>query len=152
MSRYAIVPCTLAHLREIGRTMRAEDRAEIEDAGLRPRHLLAQLWRDTLAPKAAIVDGEVAAVWGDAAPLLALDGSMWMFTSPAVERLPLAYFREARRDIGERLKTRRVLRADVACGYERALRFFAMLGFRLGPPFEAKAGGWYREISIERAA
>jgi hypothetical protein len=149
MSRYEIVPCSLGHLRMLARTMRAEDRAEIEALGLKPRHVLFHQWRASIEPKAGLVDGEVAACWGDAAPLLAAEGSIWLFTAPPIERVPLAYFQEARRDIAERLRVRRVLRAHVACDYERALRFFAMLGFRVGDVV-TMAGGAYREIRIER--
>jgi hypothetical protein len=144
---YEILPCRVAHIRELARTMRSEDREEIELVGLSPRHLLHDLWRSSLDPKAALIDGEVAAVWGDNAPMLARQGSMWLFTAPIIARLPLAYFREARRDIRQRLEMREVLHAHVACTYERSLRFFEMLGFTVGEPIE---NALFREIRIER--
>ena len=144
---YEIVPCRLNHLREIARTMRPEDREEIELTGLHPRHLLHDLWRRSLDPKAALIEGEVAAVWGDAAPLLSRDGSMWLFTAPIIAKVPLAYFREARRDIRQRLQIRDTLYAHVACSYERSLRFFEMLGFTVG---EQTENALFREIRIGR--
>ncbi len=130
--------------------MRAADRAEIEAVGLVPRHVLMQLWRASIQPKVALIDGEVAAAWGDASPVLALEGSVWAFTAPVIERLPLAFYREARREIAEYLTVRRLLRAHVSCDYDRALRFFGMLGFKASEPI-AVGGGMYREIRIERS-
>ena len=149
MSRYEILPCRISHLRELAATMRAADRAEIEAAGLVPRQMLMQLWRDSIDPKVGLIDGEVAAVWGDSAPLLAVEGSMWLFTTPAIERLPLAFYREARSAIRQYLGVRHELMAHVACDYVRAIRFFAMLGFKVSEPI-AVGDALYREIRIGR--
>ncbi len=131
---YQIVACTQAHLRELARTMRPEDRAEIEALGLKPRHVLFDQWRSSHEPRAALVDGEVAACWGDSAPLLAQDGSIWLFTAPPIERIKFSYFREARREAQRMLMTRRMLRAHVTCDYERSIRFFRLLGVKFGEP------------------
>lgn len=147
MSTYWIVPCTLGHLREIARTMRGDDRAEFERAGYNPRHRLHALWRDTIAPRAALIDGEVAAVWGDAAPLLAAEGLMWLATAPPIERLPLAFFRETRREVAEALRLRRSLMSCIVCPYDRAERFFRMLGFAISEPLW-RDGVEYRQIRI----
>lgn len=154
MARYVILPCRLSHLAELARTMRREDRAEIEGAGVHVKHFLFALWKESAAyRRTALVDGEVAACWGDAAGTLEPEGAMWLFTAPVIERVPLAFFREARRGIAERLTMRSVLRSDVAVGYERALRFFSMLGFEIlphgsGGPDDTER----REIRISRAA
>lgn len=150
MSRYEILPCRARHIAEISRNLRAEDRAEIENAGLHPRHFLFRLYSEsTLYRRAALIDGEVAAVWGDQAPLLSTEGHLWLLTAPPIERLPLAFFRETRREIRERLAVRSMLRADAASGYGRALRFFAMLGFEV---LDVGSDGSTarRELRIER--
>lgn len=151
MSRYEIMSCKLHHLRTLAATLRREDRAEFEMAGMVPRHRLYELWRMTVDPKAALVDGEVAAAWGDAAPLLATEGRMWMVTAPPIERVPLAFFREGRLDIEERLRVRHALSSCIAGPYDKAVRFFAMLGFEIGPPVLI-GGNQYRDIRLERAA
>ena len=148
-ARYRIVPCRTEHLREMARTMRAEDRAEIEGAGLVTRHALARLWRGSIEPRAAIVDGEVAAVWGDESGLFERVGRMWAFTAPPVARLPLAFFRETRREVAEKLAYRHVLVADVADSYLTAQRFFRLLGFTIGEPF-LLGGAAYRRMTIAR--
>lgn len=151
VSRYEILPCRIEHLRELARTMRAEDREEIEAVGMKPRHLLSARWRQSADPMAAIVDGEVAACWGDAAPLLSDEGHLWLFTAPPIERLPLAYYREAKADLGRRLAHRTVLRTYTTASYGRAVRFFSMLGFVPGEPLRLGGGvTLYREMRLER--
>lgn len=149
MSRYEIVPCRLTHLRILSRTMRAEDRAEFELAGMVVRHRLHRLHRMTWAPRSAIVDGEVAAAWGDAAGLMDIEGLMWLVTSRAVERVPLAFFREARNEIARYLEDRETLRSCIAGPYLRAVRFFGMLGFEVAEP-QIIDGAEYRTIRIAR--
>lgn len=150
MARYVILPCRLSHLAELARTMRAEDRAEIEGAGFHPKHIMFTLWKESAYRRAALVDGEVAACWGDAAGTLEPEAIMWLTTAPVIERVPFAFAREARREIQRLFETRLLLHADVAADYDRSLRFWAMLGFKIGeprplPPF----GKLYREIRLE---
>lgn len=149
MIEYRIVPCRLSHLREIVRTMRADDRAEFEMAGLNPKHRLYALHRMTMQPKTALVDGEVAAVWGDAASILASEGLMWMITAPCIERVPLAFFREARREIARISEYRQSLRSCIGGPYSRAIRFFTMLGFTIEPPVII-GGNEYRTMRMAR--
>jgi phosphoserine phosphatase len=136
-------------VRALCATLRAEDRAEIEAVGLVPRHALIALWRASIAPRVAIVDGEVAAAWGDTAQLLSDTGSLWAFTAAPVARLPLAFLRETRKEVRMMLGSRQVLRAHVACSYQCAIRFFSLAGFSVGDP-QLIAGAVYRELRIER--
>jgi hypothetical protein len=149
--RYAVIPCERRHLVELARTMRAADRAEIEGAGRVPLLLLRSLWRRSVEPMAALVDGEVAAIWGDEAGLLAEEGHPWLFTSPAIEKLPLAFYREARREITAMLSRRASLVSQVDEGYLAALRFFKMLSFEIGDVCETPSGARYRMISVKKA-
>ena len=149
MSRYEIIPCRLAHLREIQKTMRAQDRREFAIAGMNPRHRLHELYRMTAEPKTALIDGEVAAVWGDAASLLAPEGLMWLVTAPPIEKMPLAFFREARRELGRLLEYRQRLRSCIAGPYKEAARFFALLKFQVSEP-ELIGGHEYRRITLSR--
>lgn len=152
MQRHCIVPCTLAHLRELATNLRPEDRREIEGAGLVVRHFLIRLHRRTMEPMAALVDGEVAACWGDEAGVLSDTGMMWLLTAPPVARLPLAFYREAKAEIARRLATRGTLVADVAADYDAAIRFFGMLGFAIGEPRAVPPRGLlYRRMTIARA-
>lgn len=147
---YEIVPCRLSHIRRLARDIRADDRAELEGCGLVARHALQALWRRTPDPKCAVIGGDVAAAWGDHGGLLDPVGLMWFFTTPAIERIPLAFFREARRQIDVYLQWREALIADVGAEYDKAIRFFRMLGFEIGEPRMSEQGTAYRRMRIER--
>lgn len=151
--QYEIRECRLADLRALALTMRPADRAEILASGHTVRHLLFRLWRASVEPKCALVDGEVAACWGDEAGLLSENGVMWLFTTPTVEKIPLAFFREARAEIARRLETRRTIISDIADGYDAALRFFRLLGARIGEPMPgANGSGSYRRMTLGGSA
>lgn len=135
MSGYEVVPCTMADLRGLARNMRAADRSEIIGMGLKPLRTLYHCWSGSAASCAVrATDGAVIAVAGDVGHLLDPVGRLWLFTSPLVERFPLAFFREARAFLHARLAVRRALTSSVRADYTAALRTFDMLGFQIEPP------------------
>jgi hypothetical protein len=148
---FEIMPATMTHMRIMARTMRAEDRDEIESLGVAPRRLLRALYRESTHCGAATLAGELAAVWGCQGELASSVGMPWLFTAPPVERAPLAFFKETRGQVMRMLVTRRELVTDVLATYQRSLRFFAMMGFAIGEPFPAGPhGALYRRIRLER--
>ena len=124
-----ILPCRLAHLRAVAPNLRAEEQIELEAVGLKPRHALIDLWRETIGPRAAVKGDDVLAVWGDMAPPLAREGRLWMATTLAVERVPITFARVAQAELRRMLVSRETIRCSVAMSCTRALRFAAMLGF-----------------------
>lgn len=153
---YRIRECRLADLRHLVGTMRAEDRSEIAGLGLSPRHALFLCWQESPQPRMAEVDcgdgWEIAAAWGDCGALLDPVGRAWLFTAPPIEAVPLAFFRETRREVAARLRLRRRLVSSVRADYQRALRFFTMAGFRAGDPVAAPPYGLpYHPIEIVAA-
>lgn len=141
------VPCTVAHLRELAASLRAEELAEIAAVNENPERLMIALWHSSPQPWAAVRDGKVIAAWGDSAPVLSREGHVWLFTSTAVEKIPLRLYREARSWVGRLLVPRETLRSSVGVKCERAIRFYRMLGFDIGEPI-----GPFREIRISRWA
>jgi hypothetical protein len=125
-------PCKLAHLRSI--KLRAGDLAELTAGGRQARHVLFDLWRSTDAPRAALVDGEVAAIWGCGGALLAPEGEPWLFTGYPVERAPLTFIKVVKGEIEEMLQTRTTLLTACLASYHNGLRLLDILGFELGPP------------------
>lgn len=135
----------------MARTMRAMDAAEITSWGLCVRHTLHFLWRDSPVRRAALVDGEVAAVWGVQSALLGDDGQPWLFTAPAIEKAKLAFLRETRREINDLLGQYRRLRCYVLASYSESVRFFEAMGFAIGSPEPVgKDGVPYRLMTITR--
>lgn len=150
MTAYEIMPATLCHLRALAGTMRAADRSEIEATGEKARHVLFRLWRQSSPRRAALVEGELAAVWGCTSPPLLTVGEVWAFTTPAIERVPLAFFRETKREVADLMQTRHALVSGVMDGYDKAIRFFGMVGFKVGVPTEIADGAMFRTLTAER--
>jgi hypothetical protein len=148
---YEIRAATLADIRALVRTARPLDRAEVEGWGLCWKHTLHALYRDSATKRVALVDGEVAAIWGVQGPVMSDDAAPWLFTTPAVERAKLAFFRETKREIEAMLVTHRRLRAYVLASYEQSLRFFHAMGFSFGDPEPVGINGTaYRLMTLER--
>lgn len=145
------VDAVLAHCGQLASRLRTEDRREIEAMGEVPRHLLVRLYRASSIRRTVFVGGEIAAMWGCGGALLGTVGEAWLFTTHAVERVPLAFLKTARRGISSMLETRWTLISDVSADYERSIRFMMMLGFtveapRAIPPY----GAMLRRLTLSR--
>jgi hypothetical protein len=149
--KYEVVETTPGHLRQMARLMRAEDRAEIEGFGLSPKRTLLRLYAGSGMTRTAFVDGELAAVWGLEKMLLSDVGQPWLFTTAAVERVPMAFFRETRRQVAEMMEGCRRLETKVLASYERSIRFFEMMGFRISRAAPLGLNGeLYRTMTLDR--
>ena len=130
MPAISIEPCRIRHLHAIAADLRAEERFELPLLGVtKPRHLMLRLYRETLYPMAALANGHAIAVWGDASPPLAAEGTLWLFTSRMIESFPISFAKIARREVERMLVGREALRSSVHKSCERALRFYRLLGF-----------------------
>lgn len=135
--RYAIVPTTREHVYELAETLRLKDRAEIAGMGHGAKKSLWRGMRNSLMCRTALVDGEVAAIWGLAVnfrqgvSLLSDTGTPWLLTSPAIERLPVAFIREGKREVEAMLRIKSRLESHVAADYIEAVRLLKILGFTL---------------------
>jgi hypothetical protein len=122
--------CRIRHLHAIAADLRAEEKFELGLLGVeKPRHAMLALYKGTLYPMAALVDGKTAAAWGDAAPPLSREGLLWFFSAAIIESVPVSFAKIARREIIRMMIGREVLRSSVHKSCDRALRFYRMLGF-----------------------
>lgn len=134
MAEYRIVDAEREHVAALVQNMRAEDAAEAEALGLRPRAALWRSFRRSILRRTAFIDGEIAAMWGLCGNLLSDEAMPWLATTPAVERMPVAFVKEGRRAIAEMISIRPVLRNVVPARYTKAVGLLYMLGFKLGEP------------------
>lgn len=146
---YEIADCRLADLRAIVPALRPFDLAEIAAAGMAPRHLLVQLWRNSFMRRAAAVDGATAAVWGCLGTLGDSEGHPWLFTGRGIEAVPLAFFREARREVRGLLETKCALETGVLRSYAASIRFWQMIGFAVVAEYEL-GGAEFLRLRMER--
>lgn len=139
---YWIVPTEPAHLAELAANMREHDRHEVEATGVGLKRTLWRSYRNSVNCRTAIVsvgsDRLVAAVWGlaigmrnDISPLSDL-GVPWLLTTAAVEKLPLAFVKEARSEVLAMLRLKQRLELYVLADYEKALRLVRLIGFTVG--------------------
>lgn len=150
MPRYEIVDARPVHLSMVARRLREADRLEILAAGVEPRHVMFILWRNSTHRTAAFVDGEIAMVGGCAGTLASPTGEPWLFTTAAIERVPMAFAKESRRWLSEVLRTKSCLRTACHASYEKSARFWTMLGFKVGAPERCATGELFRPMVLER--
>lgn len=149
MSRVVTSDATMAHIRALASCLRPGDLAELRCMGLKPMAALVRSWRRSLIRRYVTVDGEPAAMWGVAGNLFAPQAVPWLLTSPAVEKVPLAFLKEARAGMGAALDIWPKLVNYVHADYAQSLRFLAMLGFEIDDP-EAIEGHLFRKVVLER--
>jgi len=114
--------------------LRKEDREEITCLGLRPLRTLKGCYGRSAIRRTAFLGDEIAAMWGMSGPLLLPVGEPWLLTSPAVERKPIAFAKQMRRELMAMLAIKPMLRGYVAASYSRAVGLLELLGFEVGPP------------------
>lgn len=132
-----IVASEPQHVNMLVAGLRENDAREITCAGYRVKRAIWQSYRTSLLRRSAFVDGEIAAMWGIGAAPLDRSGRPWLMTTGAIEKLPLTYLKQARREVREMLDCYPVLYNWVHADYTAAVRFLRMLGFTL-----EKAAPW----------
>lgn len=151
--RVQIVSATRPLLRQIAANLRESDRIE---ALALARSAIAGIWRSyrmSSVCRVAIVDNEPAAVWGLVVSRFGVSGLPWLMTTPAVERVKLAFFRTARSELRLMLDICPSLNGQVLAEYDQAIGFLEMLGLDIGPPAPfGKDGVMFRPFSVSRAA
>ena len=150
-SRLRIVPAEERHCRALAANLRPGDRAEVQAAGMSSIRAVAQSFRGGLLMRTAFVDGEIAAMWGLGGTLISDVGHPWLLTAPPAARLPLAFVKNARRELAAMLALRRILRNWVAADYDQAIGLLRLLGFTLHPPAPwGPKGHLFREFEMVR--
>jgi hypothetical protein len=137
---YTIVPTEIAHIRELGDTLRDQDRSEILNLGFGVKKALWRAYRNSIMCKTALVADKAAAIWGlgiglraGVSPLSDL-GVPWLHTSAAIESVPVSFVRVAKAELAAMLKLRPRLESFVAADYAQAIKFLRILGFAVEKP------------------
>lgn len=149
--RHIIRPAEPHHIRSLAERLRDDDMAELQAAGTGPMRALWRSYRQSTYAKVAFVDGELAAAWGLAGEPLGRSGRPWLLTAPSVERAPLAFVKEARKEVALMLTINPVLWGYVDDAYTRAIRLLELIGFTIGEPVPLGPFGMpFRMYSIDR--
>lgn len=130
--RVKIVPSNIADVYRLADHLREGDRLEITGMGLEPKAAIRSSFQSAILRRTAFVDGEIAAMWGLGGVMLSDEGTPWLLTTSAVERVPVSFLKVARHELNEMLKLRMILQNVVLASYEQACRLLEVLGFALG--------------------
>ncbi len=130
-----IRPAAISDVYALARCLRPGDRAEIEAVGKEPRRVLRASLRSSLTQvKVALVDGEIAAMWGMSGEVLSDTGTPWLMTGTACDRVPVSFLRIARHELALMLALKPRLENYVAADYAKAIRLLEGLGFHIDAP------------------
>ncbi len=133
--RIVIRPAAIADCDAVAARLHPDDAAEVAAVVDDPRQAVRRAFRASLVPpKVALVDGQVAAVWGLRGHMFPNVGEPWLLTTPAIERIALHFMRVARREIATMLAIKPRLENYVAANHAKAIRLLEGLGFRLDRP------------------
>lgn len=130
---YIIVDALPGHVNMLVERLREADAQECHDIGLAPKKAIWHSFRRSFIRKAAFVDGEIAAMWGICGTVLGPLGDLWLMTTPAIERAPFAFIREAKAEVALALELFPRVRGILSCDYTGAVRLVKLLGFKLTP-------------------
>lgn len=126
---------TLEHCAALAPLMRAEDVAEVQACGYRDAHdaLVSGLAVSDVV-YAALVHGEVAAIFGVVVPEGSDSGVVWFLTGRAFARHPKAFVRCGRRVMSLLLERCANLSNFIDVRYSAAVRWAKWLGFTVAAP------------------
>lgn len=130
------VQATQEHLSELARTMRPEDVQEVVSLGDTPQRALEESYQRSILVHAALIDGEVAAVWG-IVPWEGATGqiaNVWMLSGGVVNRRKRAFLQGSRKVLGGLLSMYPVLVAYIGAEHQKAIRWARWLGMEVRRP------------------
>lgn len=126
--RYQILPASPLHVGPLARRM-GEEAKLIESVGGKPRGWLRWNMAQSDETWTAIVNGEVAAMWGVKGNELLCEGEVWAVFTDLARRYPLTIMRGAQAWIEKVMASRHALVSTVCGSDARARRFAQALGF-----------------------
>jgi len=109
--------------------------------------------RSLTPPRAAFVDDFIAAMWGLTGDIRSEIAEVWLFTAPAIERVPFTFVQIARAELATMQSIKRRLGSYVAADYAEAIRLFETLGFHIDAPIAiGPKRALFRRCWIERTS
>lgn len=147
-----IVPTTSAHIRALNANLREEDKHEIEIYGFPTNKALWRSFKGSILRRTALIDGEVAAVWGCGGVPMSGQGQPWLMTSNAVDKVsPLRFVRIYQNEVYRMLAVFPRLVNWVDMSYDKAIRLLEIIGFKIGEPEPLGLNGaLYCKFSMEK--
>jgi len=135
MADIRIVKTKPEHLRELARTIRKEDKREIEAFGYTANVALWRSYKGSVICKSIFVQNELAAIFGVGGETLDDAGKIWFLTTSAAEKVsPLRFARIYQEQVLKMLKTFKRLENYVDYSYTSSIRILELVGFTVHDP------------------
>lgn len=148
MVRYEILPATEAHARELARTMRPADVAEVDaSTGVSPLEALLASLVVSRDPMTGLADGRVVCMFGVSTPVvLSTHGYIWLLSSVEVDAHSRAFLRMSHAYVQRARLYYDQLENWVDARHVVAIRWLRWLGFTLYPaePFGVRGLPFHR--------
>lgn len=138
MAKYRIAEAEFKDISRLCGTLRYDDWAEITCFGLSPFATIKHCFKTSYLRRSVFVEGEIAAMWGLSGVMLGDTSNVWLLTSKMIEKIPVAFIKEGRKEIAEMLGLCSRLNGITTESYSKAHRFLQALGFTLSEPFLLK--------------
>lgn len=149
---YLIRDSVITDVYALAKTLREADLQECLGYGVAPAKGLRRAYYEAFVKRTAVIDGVIAAMWGmrgdarsgNVGTALGHTAYAYLLTAPVIEKLPLAFFRETRREVRAMLDTHQRIESECAVSYLSAQRFLGMIGFSFDETIELPGGKFIR--------
>ena len=144
-------PVTMKDVRDVARTMRAEDRRELAKIGMEPEEALVSSLMVSANAWTAFDGFKPVCIFGVAPDsLLGARARLWLLGSERLEACKLSYFKTCVRAVRVLSSKYPVLWNLVDPEYERAHKWLTRLGARWGGQREVSPGVYFDYFEIRR--
>jgi hypothetical protein len=127
--RIEIGEARLHHCGQMARSLRAPTREGMAALGFQTHRELRKCVEASSEPRAAFVDGKLAAMWGMSGSLLDPEGYVWLAVNDVATQYPVRLVREAMRGVDGFLKSKQILWTRILGSDAASQRFARRLGF-----------------------
>ena len=140
-----VVESIFSHAYDLNLHLREKDRQEILAFGMPVRRSVYNCYRKACYRKTALIDGNVAAMWGVAGTPLSLVGTPYLLTGDLVTKVsPLVFVRIYKQEVSEMLSLFPRLENYVHADYEEAIKLLKISGFSITDPIQVGDNMFYK--------
>lgn len=139
MTSIEIRDSRLSDVKELIKTLRLKDRLESERMGFAPEVSLKYSYKNAVYRKTALIDGQIAAMWGVVGTLTSNHGHPYLVTSVLVETIPsISFVRIYRHEVYHMNLLFKTLENYVDATYLESVRLLQLTGFTVHPANDLK--------------
>lgn len=133
-SKVIVKVSTLEDVGRLSEVMRPKDRKEAEALGMKAEKALYLTFKHGLLRRTALIDGEVAAMWGVTGTPLSIVGRPYLVTGTLSNKISsLEFCRIYKKEVAVMNALFPVLENYVDASYTEAVRLLKITGFTLSP-------------------